>query len=52
MSEENKEKKNKKISQMTPSEIDAALRKSKENNLSENCKYVQHLEQRKASIKK
>jgi inhibitor of KinA sporulation pathway (predicted exonuclease) len=52
MSDENKEKKNKKISQMTVSEIDSAIRKSAENKLSDNCKYVQHLHQRKVEIKK
>lgn len=52
MSEENKEKKNKKISQMSVSEIETAVRKSSENKLSDNCKYVQHLHQRKAELKK
>jgi hypothetical protein len=43
MSEENKEKKNKKIAKMSASELESALKKSNDNHLTVNCLYVQHL---------
>ncbi|HMV45190.1 MAG TPA: hypothetical protein PK079_05570 [Leptospiraceae bacterium] len=52
MSEENKEKKNKKISKMSSAELEAALKKAKDNNNSDISKYVQHINQRKAELKK
>lgn len=50
MSEEQKERKNKKISKMSVSEIDAALKKARENNNNDTSKYVQHLLQRKQEL--
>ncbi len=49
MSEE-KEKKNKKITKMSVSEIDAALKKARDNNNNDTSKYVQHLLQKKEEI--
>ncbi|MEM7182451.1 MAG: hypothetical protein AAF518_16170 [Spirochaetota bacterium] len=50
MSDEQKEKKNKKISKMSVSEIDSALKKARENNNVDTSKYVQHLLQRKEEL--
>jgi hypothetical protein len=52
MSEEIKEKKNKKISKMNSAELDAALKKATEHNNSDISKYVQHINQRRAELKK
>ncbi len=52
MSEENKEKKNKKVSKMNAAELEAALKKASENKNSDLTKYVQHINQRKAELKK
>ena len=51
MSDENKEKKNKKISKMSPAELDAALKKATDNKNSDLSKYVKHINQRKAELK-
>jgi hypothetical protein len=51
MSEE-KEKKNKKISQMTLDEIEKAITKSKETMNGENSMYIRHLKDRKAELTK
>ena len=52
MAEENKEKKNKKVSKMSAAELEAALKKASENKNSDLTKYVQHINQRKAELKK
>jgi hypothetical protein len=52
MSDENKEKKNKKIAKMSPAELDAALKKATDNKNSDLSKYVKHINQRKAELKK
>lgn len=53
MAEETTEtKKNKKISKMNTSEIDAALKKAQESMNGDKSKYVQHLTQRKAELSK
>jgi hypothetical protein len=52
MAEENKEKKNKKVAKMSPAELDAALKKATDNNNSDLSKYVKHINQRKAELKK
>jgi hypothetical protein len=48
---EEKEKKNKKISKMSASEIEQALKKSKENSNADTSKYIQHLGQRLEEIR-
>jgi myo-inositol-1-phosphate synthase len=47
---EKKENKNKKISKMSASEIEQALKKSREHNNIHTSKYVQHLQQRLEEI--
>lgn len=46
MADEQKEKKNKKVTKMTLSEVETALKRAKDNN-DETSKYVQHLMERK-----
>ena len=50
MSDENKEKK--KVSKMSAAELDAALKKATDNKNSDLSKYVKHINQRKAELKK
>ncbi len=52
MADENKEKKNKKVAKMSAAELEAALKKASENKNSDLTKYVQHINQRKAELKK
>lgn len=52
MSNENKDKKNKKIARMTASELDSALKKAKDNNNTDSSAYIQHINQKKAELKK
>jgi hypothetical protein len=52
MAEEKKEKKNKKIAKMSSTELDAALKKATDNKNSDLSKYVQHINQRRAELKK
>jgi|GEM_PF-2586279 len=49
MSEE-KENKNKKISKMTVSEIDSAIKKSIESMNGESSQYIRHLRERKEEL--
>lgn len=52
MAEEKKEKKNKKVSKMSATEVESALKKAIENKNSDISKYVQHLNLRKAELNK
>jgi hypothetical protein len=44
------EKKNKKVSKMSVSEIESALKKAKENNNTDTSRYVMHLSRRKQEL--
>lgn len=50
MSEENQEKKNKKISKMTLAEIDSAVKKAAEAMNGQTSLYIKHLNQRKEEL--
>jgi len=50
MSEENQEKKNKKISKMTLAEIDSAVKRAAEAMNGQTSLYIKHLNQRKEEL--
>lgn len=50
MSEETKEKKNKKISKMTLEEIESTIKKATESMNGSTAQYIKHLNQRKEEL--